>query len=119
MTNQNILYYDGACPLCSAEMDRLDRLSDEGLALVDIHSAPKDDLPNDPQLLLKTLHLALADGRVLTGVDANVAAWEHTKWASVFRWMRWPGVRWVTDAVYDAWSSRRYEKLYGREGNER
>jgi predicted DCC family thiol-disulfide oxidoreductase YuxK len=34
------LYYDGHCPLCLAEMDRLRELADAELELVDIHTLP-------------------------------------------------------------------------------
>lgn len=34
------LYYDGACPLCSREMDTLRRCISNNLSLVDIHDPP-------------------------------------------------------------------------------
>lgn len=112
MKKQNTLYYDGACPLCSAEMNRLQRLSDDGLCLIDVHSAARDTLPEDPHRLLEVLHMETADGRLLTGVDANVAAWQHTRWGLLFRWMRWPVIRSVADFVYGIWARRRYNKMY-------
>ena len=68
----NILYYDGQCPLCSAEMQKLKNHSNGQLQLQDIHSLQeKPDLPNK-QDLLTILHLANSDGEFLTGLDANV-----------------------------------------------
>jgi predicted DCC family thiol-disulfide oxidoreductase YuxK len=111
------LYYDGQCPLCTKEMDRLEKLKDQDLQLADIHTLASDqDLP-DKDTLLRTLHLRLPDGRLLTGADANVAAWQHTRHGAWFRWMRWPIVSSVVDRLYDAWARRRYNRLYGHSCN--
>ena len=112
MNKQDTLYYDGACPLCSAEMTRLGRLSDDGLRLVDIHQSAPRSLPGQRDQLLAVLHLETADGRILTGVDANVAAWQHTRPGMLFRWLRWPGIRRIADAVYNRWAAKRFRRLY-------
>ena len=36
-TEQETLYYDGACPLCAREMKHLAKLKRDSLTLVDIH----------------------------------------------------------------------------------
>lgn len=109
-----ILYYDGKCPLCMREMARLGKLKSAQLQLADIHEvAPDSGLP-DRDTLLRTLHLQLPDGRLVTGADANVAAWQYTRHGLWFRWMRWPGLRPVVDSVYDAWARWRYRRLYGQ-----
>lgn len=106
------LYYDGRCPLCTTEMARLGQLCDSGLELRDIHAlAPDPSLPAR-EALLRTLHLRTADGRLLTGLDANVAAWQHTRLGPLWRWLRWPLVRPLTDGVYRLWAARRYRRLY-------
>lgn len=109
----DVLYYDGQCPLCRREMQSLAAQHDDRLQLVDIHRL--DDLP--PGLtrehLLKWLHLRRADGQWVTGVDANVAAWEHTPRGRWLRWMRWPVLRHVVDAGYRVWALWRYRRLYG------
>lgn len=111
------LYYDGQCPLCVKEMDRLRELKSDSLELRDIHSLEEDatdaggkPLP-DRETLLKVLHLE-RDGRLLTGVDANVGAWEHTRYAALWRWMRWPLLRPVVAWFYDRWAIWRYNRLY-------
>lgn len=104
------LYYDGSCPLCSAEMDRLSRHKNTTLQLVDVHDLR---LPADQKAkMLTELHLQRADGEVITGLDANVAAWQHTRWGVLFRWLRWPLVRTLADAIYRTWAVRRYDRLY-------
>lgn len=111
---QATLYYDGQCPLCMKEMARLGRLKDDRLNLTDIHTLPLGtDLP-DTTALLRDLHLRLHDGRMLIGVDANVAAWQYTRHGAWFRWMRWPGIRNIADLIYNRWARWRYESLYSQ-----
>jgi predicted DCC family thiol-disulfide oxidoreductase YuxK len=63
--------------------------------------------------LLRTLHLRTADGELLQGLEANVAAWQHTRVGFLWRWLQWPLVRAVAGRVYDAWALWRYRRLYG------
>jgi len=108
-----ILYYDGRCPLCTSEMTRLEALKSEALQLQDIHSVTDGGDQPDRDTLLRTLHLRLPDGRLLTGADANVAAWQFTRRGVWFRWLRWPGLRGLVDFFYENWARRRYNRLYG------
>ena len=41
------LYYDGQCPLCVKEMDKLRVIKDEQLQLVDIHGLSEPNSPVD------------------------------------------------------------------------
>jgi predicted DCC family thiol-disulfide oxidoreductase YuxK len=108
---KDTLYFDGACPLCSAEMKRLGRLKSESLALVDIHQAP---LPADldKPTLLRDLHLVKADGQIITGLTANIEAWQYTRWGFLWRWMQWPVVRQVGQLVYRTWADWRFRNRY-------
>lgn len=106
------LYYDSNCPICVKEVGRLRRIADEELVLCDIFQANNDALP-DTDTLLRQLHLETSDGELLTGVEANVAAWRHTHWAFLFSWMQWPVFRTVTDKIYTRWALWRYRRLYG------
>ena len=113
-TAEATLYYDGQCPLCMKEMERLGRLKDKRLNLTDIHKVrPGTDLP-DTDTLLRDLHLRLNDGRLLTGVEANVAAWQYNRHGAWFRWMRWPGIRNIANLIYNRWARWRYESLYSQ-----
>lgn len=107
------LYYDGQCPLCTAEMDRLRKLADTRLELVDIHSLPDGDGLPDRETLLGTLHLKKAGSGFLVGMDANVAAWGHTRYGWLWRPLRWPVIRNITDVFYNRWARWRYRRLYG------
>lgn len=113
------LYYDGHCSLCNREMARLAALKDDGLRLQDIHSITDFDALPDKDTLLRNLHLKTAQGRILTGVDANVAAWQATRYGRLFRWMRWPLIRPLADAVYRIWALWRYRRLYDDKESQR
>jgi len=107
------LYYDGGCPLCMREVRLLQRIADQGLHLQDLHEVP--DSPGQPSRLLKlsTLHLCTAGGEWLTGVDATVQAWSHTRWGWLFKPLRWPVIGPLADAAYRYWARKRYQRLYG------
>lgn len=108
------LYYDGQCPLCAKEMDRLAALKSEQLELVNIHQLAENiELP-DKEALLRNLHLRLPNGEMLTGVAANVTAWEYTPRGRWLRWLKWPLISPVADFVYGWWAEWRYRRLYGR-----
>jgi len=114
-TGSATLFYDGVCPLCTKEMARLAKLKGEQLQLIDIHTLAPDPQLADTDTLLRTLHLRMPDGRLLTGADANVAAWQYTQLGAWFRWMRWPVISRLIDRLYDAWALRRYNRLYVHE----
>ena len=95
------------------EMTRLEQLKSDDLQLADIHELEDPSLP-DKDTLLRNLHLRTANGEILIGVDANVAAWDFTPRGRWFHWLRWPLLRPVTDRVYRYWAEWRYRRLYGR-----
>ena len=115
-TPRGTLYYDGACPLCSAEMKRLQGLQDGTLSLVDIHQASDAGRPAPKTSLLEILHYVTAEGDVLVGIDANVAAWQHTRLGFLWRWLQWPLIRPAAEKLYRVWARRRYHRLYVRLG---
>ncbi|MEE4659091.1 MAG: DCC1-like thiol-disulfide oxidoreductase family protein [Halieaceae bacterium] len=110
---RDTLYYDGNCPLCMREVRLLSRIADSGLALVNLHEVP--DQPGTPTRLekLSTLHMLSREGQWLTGVDATVRAWAHTRWGFFFKVLRWPLLGPVADRVYAYWARKRYSRLYG------
>lgn len=107
------LLYDGACPLCRREIDRLKTLADPSIRFSDIHAVEgRPDLP-DQDTLLCTLHLRRSDGTLLTGLAANVEAWQHSRYGWLFRWLLWWPVRPVAEGGYAFWARVRYQRLYG------
>ena len=115
--SKEILYFDGACPLCNREMKHLESLKRETLELVDIHSLPNTENLPDKEALLLNLHLKRGD-EWLIGADANVAAWQHTRFGFAWRWLRWPLIRHIVDPVYAFWARKRYDGLYGEDRTE-
>lgn len=105
------LYYDGACPLCSREMNALQRCTSGDLSLVDIHDLPALNHTNlDKHTLLQTLHIQTSGGEWVTGISANVLAWQYTKYGVFFRWLEWPLIKPVTRFIYAYWAKVRYQK---------
>lgn len=107
------LFYDGKCPLCSKEIRLLSKLKDNDLLLQDIHAPEVEqqgDLPSRSSML-KILHLRTSSGRWLQGLDANVAAWNHTAFGWLLAPLRWPGLSALADRAYHWWAERRYCKL--------
>lgn len=107
------LFYDSKCPLCQREIRLLQRIADDELALVDLHSV--EEAPGQPTRLekLTALHLRTAEGVWLTGVDATVRSWAHTPWGWAFSILHWPLIGALADWFYRLWARRRYQALYG------
>ena len=97
-------------------MARLAQIKGPALELVDIHTLADDD-PARPerQTLLEVLHLKRGT-TYLTGLDANVAAWQHTAFGAFFRWLRWPWVRPLVDPIYNRWARWRFNRMYCASG---
>jgi predicted DCC family thiol-disulfide oxidoreductase YuxK len=110
---RDTLHYDGNCPLCMREVRLLRRIARPGLALVDLNEVPEQPGQPTRQTRLTTLHLLTAEGKWLTGVDATVRAWSHTRWGFLFRILRWPLIGPLADAAYRYWARKRYQRLYG------
>ena len=117
---KDTLFYDGQCPICNAEISRLEALVDDNLVCVDIHSATST--PLDKQQLFSELHLLKADGELLIGLEANVAAWQHTKWRSLAGILLWPVIRWFAELGYRGWllwyHRQRAKRLSAQSGQE-
>ena len=74
------LFFDGACPLCSREAKVYrQRLPPATLGLVDIAASDfrAADFGLDAKAVHATIHAKLADGTVLTGIDAFAAIWRQ------------------------------------------
>lgn len=111
------LYYDGQCKLCNAEMGRLKAQRSKQISLKDIHQLQVDE--ETKHRMLRVLHLVSADGSVKKGLEANIEAWQGTRWGGVWRTLRWPVIGRIAGLVYDKWASQRYARLYqGNVGEE-
>jgi len=105
--DKDTLYYDGACPVCRAEVDKLNRLTGGRLNLEDIHELGDTEAGLDKNRLLSRLHLKTADGRWITGLTANIRAWHHTPFRYLWRMLDWPLINRVSHPCYELWLRRR------------
>ncbi|MFY8275218.1 thiol-disulfide oxidoreductase DCC family protein [Pseudoalteromonas sp. SSDWG2] len=104
------LFYDGACPLCNAEITKLKSYdSEQRITFVDINN--ERDFIYYPQVSFEqafdTLHAIDCDGRILLGLDANIAAWNAV---GKYRWLnvlRLPVLRLISDACYRLFAKHR------------
>lgn len=105
--DKDTLYYDGACPLCSAEIEKLAKFADSGLTLKDIHQLDEAAAGLDRAQLLSRLHLKTADGEWITGLSANIRAWQHTRFGPLWRLLDLPLIDRVSHRCYEIWLRRR------------
>lgn len=97
------LYYDGLCPLCTAEVKYLMlRDTDQRLRFVDVQQAgfvsPIDGV--SMQQMLALIHAQTADGQVLVGVDAFERAYRAVGIDWVAAALRLPGVSHLARSLY-------------------
>jgi len=81
------VFYDGACPLCRREIGWYRRRRNDGrIDWLDVSQCADEALPQglDRPTLLARFHVALPDGRVVSGPPAFAALW-----------LRYPGLRWA------------------------
>src|SRR5512147_1558326 len=104
------LLYDGACPVCSLEIDHLRQRDREGrLIFIDIAAPGFDPAPHEATLeaMRTAIHGRLADGRLLTGVPVLHLAYD----AVGLGWLWRPAVagplRPLADAGYRAFARHR------------
>lgn len=107
------LLYDGACPMCRLEMDRLrERDGLRRLAFVDV-SAPGFDASiytaeATAQDMLELIHAVGPDGRLAVGVDALRLAYEAVGLGALWLPAQLPLLRPGLDAAYALLARNRY-----------
>ncbi|RQT11404.1 thiol-disulfide oxidoreductase DCC family protein [Burkholderia contaminans] len=110
-SSELVLYFDGRCPLCVAEIRRLGaRDARHRLAFVDIAAPDFDPAPLGVDLpaLNRELHARLPDGRMLTGVDSILAAQALTGRRRLVRLLRVPAVRRALAPLYRRFARNRH-----------
>lgn len=101
--SQATVYFDGACPLCTAEIKHYaSRLGAERLSFVDVSSQSADLGPDlTPDAAASRFHLRHPDGQLISGARAFVAIWETLpSWAWAARLARIPGAMIVLEGAY-------------------
>lgn len=100
------VYYDGSCPLCSAEMRNLMARNQAGrLRFVDASSEAFEvrghfAAPVSRQQLLERIHAIDATGRVLTAADVFRACYAAVGLPQVSRALQWPVLGLLADRLY-------------------
>jgi predicted DCC family thiol-disulfide oxidoreductase YuxK len=109
------IFYDGACPLCSIEINHLKKRDhSEKLGFVDInHPSFSKQYPNlDWQAMNERIHGQLADGTWLIGLDVTHKAWSLVGKGWLYAPLRWPVIRWFADHFYVWFARHRHEIAY-------
>jgi len=99
------VYYDGACPLCTLEIDHYRRQTGaDALQFVDVAgAAPLACADLSRQDALKRFHIRKADGTLLSGAAAFVEVWRQLpRWTWAARLASLPGVLPVLEFMYRA-----------------
>ncbi|QTD92805.1 thiol-disulfide oxidoreductase DCC family protein [Burkholderia anthina] len=110
-SSELVLYFDGWCPLCAAEIRRLGaRDTRHRLAFVDIAAPGFDPAPLgvDRSAMNRELHARLPDGRMLTGIDSIVAAYTLVGRHGLVWLLRAPVVRDAFAPLYRRVARNRY-----------
>ena len=116
------IFYDGYCPLCLVEMDKLKQLdTQQNITFVDIQEPTfSDRYPHlDWQTLNARIHGYLADGSLISGLDVTYLAWKLVGKGWVYAPLRWPVIRWFADITYNLFAKHRYRISYILTGKKR
>lgn len=107
---QLTIFYDGTCPLCVKEMERLALYDNqEHLMLVDIHSENFLNYPEiDARHATKILHALDNNGTLLLGLDVTYLAWKLVGKGWLYAPLRWKLIRPVADWCYLRFANNRY-----------
>jgi len=105
-----LVLYDGACVFCTAQAERVRRISGDRIRIAPLQTALTDVPWLDPEEAVKALQLVDRDGRSYAGAAAVVRLLRLTRPALGLLALPYhlPGVRWLADRAYDAVAARRY-----------
>lgn len=106
-----VLYFDGQCPFCAAEMQRLGRWDRAGvLGFVDIAAPGFDPRPLGVDLaaLNREMHSQTRAGAVLVGIDSLLAAYTLVGRGWLVWPLRVPGLRQLLALLYRGFARNRY-----------
>ena len=119
---QLTIFYDSQCPLCLAEMKKLQAYDDQGrLQFEDLNIDGFDErYPHiDRVKANRILHAQWDNGEVLLGLDVTHRAWSlvgQHKWLAI---LRWPVIRYLADGMYLLFARYRYGISYVLTGQSR
>lgn len=104
MSNETKVLYNGACPICSAEINHYVRYSRRNALPIrfdDLNSEARAEWGIDRDAAAKRLHV-MQDGVIYVGVPAFVVLWRQMpRYRWLARLVSVPGVHWMACKVYD------------------
>lgn len=105
-----VVLYDGACVFCTAQAERVKRVSAGRIAVRPLQEALPDMPWVDPDEAIKALHLVDRDGRSFAGAAAIVRLLRLTRPVLGVLVLPYhlPGVRWLAERAYAFVANRRY-----------
>ena len=105
------IFYDGFCPLCLLEMNKLKQLDkQQSITFVDIQEPSfSTNYPHlDRQALNARIYGYLQDRTLISGLDVLYLAWKLVGRGWVYAPLRWPVIRWFADIAYNLFAKHRY-----------
>ncbi|GAB3003271.1 thiol-disulfide oxidoreductase DCC family protein [Psychrosphaera aestuarii] len=121
-SNKFLLFYDGCCPLCVAEMSKLAKV-DHNKKIEFINTQNSSQMELYPQVDVaqanKILHAIDQSGRLLLGLDVTYKAWEIVGKGWLFKPLTWRWLRFFADPIYLWFAKNRYSISAFLTGNAR
>lgn len=109
-SQQLVIFYDGKCPLCSLEMQKLKRHDKkDNILLVDLQQTNFQDLY--PHIIVdKALAILHGEyrGKLLLGLDVTHRAWTLVGKGALVAPLQWPVVKQLSHAGYLILAKYRY-----------
>ena len=96
------VYYDGACPLCRAEISMYKTQDGaEEIAFVDITQTSDLGRDLDPEDAASRFHVRRSDGSLVSGAEGFVEVWYRMRgWRWLAAMAQIPGVLWIMEGAY-------------------
>lgn len=117
-----IVFYDGFCPLCLAEMSKLKKFDKHKVIdFVDIQGESfRIEYPElEWRALNARIHGYLANGTLISGLDVTYLAWKLVGKGWVYAPLRWPVIKWFADKAYNGFAKHRYSISFLLTGKKR
>jgi predicted DCC family thiol-disulfide oxidoreductase YuxK len=113
------LLYDGECPLCLREVNFL-RQKDAGrgkvifVDIADDNYSPAENAGIDYETAMGRIHAILADGTVITNIEAFRRVYEILGMGWVYALTKIPLIGFIANKIYEVWANLRL-KITGRD----